>query len=73
MSIQASPFGLPRPLSQQAAERAAERSDPDSDSGRPQRRRTGGALGYAVAALHDALGPDVPLEVGAAKVTLLQR
>lgn len=41
--------------------------EPDSDSGRAPRRRAGGALGFAISALHDVLGADVPLEPAAAK------
>ena len=53
-------------LPPQAAKRPDREHEGSEGGTRAPRRRAGGALGYVVSALHDALGADAPLESGAA-------
>ncbi|EFN54958.1 hypothetical protein CHLNCDRAFT_134725 [Chlorella variabilis] len=55
---QPEPAALPKRLSEREA---------DTDAGRAPRRRAAGALGYALSALQDALGPDAHHEAAGSK------
>lgn len=60
-------------LSLQPAKRLERESEASEGGTRAPRRRAGGALGFVVSALHDALGADAPVEsaVAAARVSVL--